>query len=258
MIRTCALQSGSNGNSIYVETSDARLLFDAGISGKRAEERLAENGRAIRDVDALIISHSHSDHVSGAGVFHRKFSLPVYICGEAWQEVGPRMGKVREQELCFFDRGDTLRFGETIVETVPTAHDGMGGVAFVISHGNGKRLGIFTDLGHRFAGIEDWLRELDAVYIESNYDPEMLNNGPYPYWLKQRIKGDGGHLSNREAVELVRDCGGRLKLVVLSHLSEHNNCPNLVRTTAVEVLGQTESLAIKVASRVAVSEMFEF
>ena len=252
-ICTCALQSGSNGNSIYVETPDARLLFDAGISGRKGQQRLSVHGRDIHTVDALIISHDHSDHLCGAGVFQRKFSLPLYITEGAYGAKQGRLGQLGD--VRHFTGGDELCFGETVVETVPTAHDGIGGVAFVIGHGD-KRLGIFTDLGHRFVGIEGWFADLDGVYIESNYDPAMLAGGPYPQWLKQRITGDGGHLSNGEAADLVRDSsGGRLRLAILAHLSEHNNRPDLALETAREIVPKRMGLAL--ASRSSVSEMFE-
>lgn len=252
-ILTCALQSGSNGNCIYVETPDARLLFDAGISGRVARKRLGEHEREIEDVDGVLISHDHSDHAGGAGVFHRKFKLPLYMTRRVRQATRGRLGVIAEERLHHFEAGDTLRFGGTAVDTVATAHDGCGGVAFVITHG-GKSLGIFTDLGHRFEGIEKSIRRLDLLYLESNYDPQMLAAGGYPKWLKQRIVGEGGHLANSEAAELAKDAGGRLQRLILAHLSEHNNRPELAMSTAREHLG--DQLPISVARRHGVTEMF--
>jgi len=251
MISTCSLQSGSNGNCIYVETNDARLLFDAGISSLSAQRRLAQYERNIREVDAVIISHNHSDHLRHAGVFHRKFSMPVYITNGAWQAGRSMLGIVKE--TCFFEPGQILQFGETTVETVPTPHDGVECVAFVITSQN-TSLGIFTDLGHCFEGIDKWLSKLDGLYLESNYDPEMLSNGPYPVWLKQRIQGLGGHISNGEAAQLVSESASGLKLLILSHLSEHNNRPELALATAREILGS--SMPIALAERTGASEMF--
>jgi len=248
---TCALQSGSNGNCIYVETPDARLLFDAGISAQCAGKRLADHGRDITKVDALLISHNHSDHVRSAGIFQRKFGHPLYITAGAWQKCRTRLAPVCD--VRHFEPGEQLRFGSTSVETVATAHDSVDGVAFVVGD-EFTRLGIFTDLGHRFDGLEDWIGSLDAVYLESNYDPQMLADGPYPPWLKRRITGSGGHLSNIEAARLVLDCGRQLKLLILSHLSEHNNHPDVALETARELLGP--ELPIVLAPRTAVSEMF--
>jgi len=248
---TCSLQSGSNGNSIYVETPDVRLLFDAGISGKIAQQRLNQHGRDLHQVDALLISHNHSDHISSAGVFQRRCSFPLYITPRTWQSCRARLAPVTD--LCHFHSGEKLEFGTTTVETIPTAHDGTDGCAFVIIH-NGKKLGIFTDLGHCFDGIEDCIAQLDALYLESNYDPEMLANGPYPPWLKNRIIGPGGHLSNFEAADLVRQAGKNLQLLILSHLSEHNNHPDLALATARQYL--PADLPIAIAPRTSASEMF--
>jgi phosphoribosyl 1,2-cyclic phosphodiesterase len=250
-IFTCSLQSGSNGNCIYVETPDARLIFDAGISGKVAQQRLACYQRELDQADGLIISHNHSDHVKGAGVFHRKFQVPLYITTGAWKATKNKLGSVREVQ--HFSPGEILCFGTTRVETIPTAHDGIDGVAFIVAYGD-KRLGIFTDLGHPFAGLADHLMELDGLYLESNYDPEMLENSAYPGWLKKRIRGEGGHLSNREASYLVRTCGQKLRFLVLSHLSEHNNSPALALETAQEILASI--VPVYLAPRTGVSDAF--
>ncbi len=249
---SCSLQSGSNGNCIYVETEDARLLFDAGISGSTAQLRLARHGRDIQDVQALIISHNHTDHVRCAGVFHRKFHLPIFISHGSWQAAKSGMGKV-DNVTCFAG-GEVLQFGNTRVATIPTPHDGREGVAFVIQHKK-EKLGIFTDLGHRFAGIEEWIADLDGLYLESNYDPQMLAQGPYPPWLQRRIAGQGGHISNGEAAEMIRDCGSRIKLVILAHLSEHNNHPELALQTFRKVL--SDRFPVCLASRYDGSDMFE-
>jgi phosphoribosyl 1,2-cyclic phosphodiesterase len=251
MISTCSLQSGSTGNCIYVETSDAKLLFDAGISAKQARQRLAMHDRCINSVQALLITHNHSDHSRHAGVLHRQISAPIYMTNGSWTACKTKLGVVREFRT--FGGGDQLQFGETTVQSILTPHDGKEGVAFVISC-QGKKLGIFTDLGHRFDGIEKWLSDLDMLYLESNYDPEMLEDGPYPLWLKRRIIGDGGHLSNLEAAELVRDSAPRLQRLILSHLSEHNNCPELACRLARDVLG--DDFPISLAPRSRHSDMF--
>jgi len=246
----CSLQSGSNGNCIYVETPDARLLFDAGISAKLAQERLAFHQRRITGVDALILSHNHSDHVRGAGAFHRKFHLPLFlterVLARCRESLGP-LGRIEH-----FLPGDTLHFGDTEVVTVPTPHDGIDTVAFVVRR-HGKSLGIFIDLGHRFAGIETQIAPLDGLFLESNYDPDLLARSNYPTWLKQRIRGPGGHLSNEEAAELVRDCAGDLQFLALAHLSEHNNRPKLALETARDIL--SSHMPITLASRHCASDM---
>lgn len=249
-----SLQSGSNGNCIYVETRGVKLLFDAGISGIQAAQRLAGHGRDIRDVDALVISHDHSDHTRSLGVFQRKFGLPVYITADTLDaaQSSHRLGQLGT--LHHFRAGSALDFGEVKVETVATPHDGADGVAFVVDDGC-CRLGILTDLGHVFDGLDSVISSLDAVLIESNYDPEMLDYGPYPPFLKRRIRGPGGHLSNREAAELLHDCGDRLQWACLGHLSEQNNQPALALRTHREILGR--KLSLHIASRYQAGELLQ-
>jgi phosphoribosyl 1,2-cyclic phosphodiesterase len=240
-----SLQSGSNGNCIYVETRGIRLLFDAGISGKQAETRLAQYDRDIRQVDALVVSHDHSDHTRSIGIFQRKFDLPVYLTPDTLDAVQANRAQVTGQTH-LFDAGSPLVFGNVTVETIPTPHDGVDGVAFVVDDGR-SRLGILTDLGHPFPELDAVVASLDAILIESNYDPDMLDHGPYPPFLKRRIRGPGGHLSNNEAAELLHRSGSRLHWACLGHLSEHNNRPELALCTHRHLLGS--SFPLHVASR---------
>ncbi|MBI4918167.1 MAG: MBL fold metallo-hydrolase [Acidobacteria bacterium] len=225
---TFSLQSGSNGNAIYVEAAGTRLLFDAGVSGRVAERRLAERARDIREVHALVLSHDHADHTRCAGVWQRKFGLPIHATPGTWRAAAPAQGRV--DDLRPFHPGATLEFGRVAVHTLPTPHDGADGVAFVVE-AEGFRLGIFTDLGHPFPLLQRWLERVDAAYLESNYDPELLANGPYPPALQARIRGAGGHLSNDEAAALLRACHHKPRWIALAHLSEKNNRPDLALRT---------------------------
>jgi phosphoribosyl 1,2-cyclic phosphodiesterase len=252
-VLTFSLQSGSNGNSIYVEAGDVRLLFDAGISGREAQARMALHGRDIRDVDALIISHDHTDHVSAAGIFHRKFGLPIHMTRAAYNGVHRQIGEV--ECIHFFAAGDRLTFRDVIVQTIRTPHDGIDTVCFVVEHA-GRRLGIMTDLGHPFRGLADALETVDAAYLESNYDPHMLRTGRYEERLKLRIAGKGGHLSNDEAGELTkRHASSRLKWLAAAHLSEENNRPDLAIEAHRRRIGST--LPIFVASRYEAGRLLE-
>ncbi|TAN39697.1 MAG: MBL fold metallo-hydrolase [Nitrospirae bacterium] len=244
-MQAISLQSGSNGNCIYVETSGVRLLFDAGICGSQAEGRLRARGRDIRDVDALIISHDHADHVKYAGVFQRKYGVPVYITPRtlAKAESSHRLGKLHDVH-CFFS-GGSIQIGGVTIESVPTPHDGEDGSVFILDSGT-KRLGILTDIGHVFQKLIRVVPTLDGVFMESNYDPGMLEAGRYPAFLKKRICGDGGHLSNIEAAELL-SYGERLKWACLAHLSQDNNDPSLALKTHRKVLGN--DLPLHVAGR---------
>lgn len=176
-MRIISLQSGSNGNCIYVEGDGVRLLLDAGISGVQAQERLAAHGRDIRDVDAVVISHDHSDHVRALGVFQRKFGLPVHVTAPTLRVAAQRQRLGRLGTICHFSAAGVLRFGNLAVHTIRTPHDGVDGVAFVVDDGR-RRFGLLTDLGHPFDGLEKLVRSLDAVLLESNYDPAMLLRHP--------------------------------------------------------------------------------
>ncbi len=230
------LQSGSSGNCVYVESHDVRLLFDAGISGRKAQERLADYGKDIRDVDALIISHDHRDHVCCLGAIHRKFGLPVYITKRTLETTQRRMKLGELTEVSHFDAGDTLCFGPVSVETFSTPHDAADGVVFVVDDTR-CRFGLLTDLGHVFDGLREKVAALDAVLVESNYDPDMLAAGPYPQFLKTRISGPRGHLSNVDCANLLKSASARLQWACLAHLSDENNDPETAMRTHREILG---------------------
>ncbi len=250
-----SLQSGSNGNCIFVEADGVRLLFDAGISGRQAQMRLAAHGRDIASVDAVLISHDHADHTRSMGIYQRKFGLPVHVTRRTLQAARAKYSLGRLHDLRHFQAGRVLQFGGIRVETIPTPHDGADGVAFVVDDGR-RRLGILTDLGHVFRDLETVIRSLDAVFLESNYDPRMLAEGPYPPFLKRRIRGPGGHLSNLEAAELLRaSAAERMQWACLAHLSEQNNRPELALKTHRDVLAGR--FPMHVASRYEATEVLE-
>lgn len=250
---TFSIQSGSNGNCIYVEAGDTRLLFDAGVSGRRAKERMAEHGRHPRDCDALFISHEHGDHIDHAGVFHRMFEVPIYITKPTMQAKRYNLGRL--SDVRYFEAGESIHIDGVVVHTVSTPHDAVDTVSFIIEHA-GRRLGIFTDLGHPFPLLAESLSSLDAAYLESNYDAAMLANGPYPDFLKERIAGGGGHLSNDQAADVVRQSAhGRLQWVTLAHLSEDNNTPETALETHREAVGSR--MTFHVASRCSTSPLLE-
>lgn len=251
-MQTFSLQSGSNGNSILVEAGGVSLLFDAGISGTVAEQRMATHGRHMRDVHALIISHDHADHVRGAGVFQRKFGLPIYMTRATREAIWAPLGRLTD--VRFFVSGDRLTFGPVTVHTIRTPHDAVDGVMFVVEHER-KRLGVFTDLGHPFDELLRVLEDVDAAYLESNYDPEMLESGSYPFHLRARIRGPGGHLSNDEAAEVVSRCRrNRPRWVALAHLSGKNNQPAIAIDTHRRVIG--DGYPVCLAPRDGASDIF--
>jgi phosphoribosyl 1,2-cyclic phosphodiesterase len=231
-----SLQSGSSGNCIFVRSGDTRVLFDAGISGRNAKSRLAEFGDDIRDCDAIVLSHEHSDHISGVGVFRRKFDLPIYANVHTWNatQARPSTGCIGSPN--YFVSGESFQIGTLQIETLRTPHDASEGVCFVIEDvESGIRFGLLTDLGHVFSQLQRIISTLDAVLIESNYDDDMLRFGPYPQYLKDRISGKRGHISNKEAAELLDGCDrNQLQWACLGHLSAQNNCPDVALATHQE------------------------
>ncbi len=250
-MRLVALQSGSAGNCLYVEAGPVRLLIDAGISGVQAQRRLAALGVDICSVDALLITHDHSDHVASAGILHRRYGLPLHLTRATHDASAHRLGGLRRAS--HFRAGDALRFGGVTVETIPTPHDAADGVAFIVDDGI-SRLGIFTDLGHCFDGLRV-LETCDGALVESNFDPAMLASGPYPPALQRRIAGPGGHLSNHEAAELLARHGRRLRWACLGHISGDNNTPQLALATCRAAVG--DGLPLSTTDRAAASAPLE-
>ena len=253
-MKIVVLQSGSSGNCTYVESGPVRLLFDAGISGRQAEQALFESGQQIREVDALLISHDHRDHTRSLGVFQRKFGLPVYVTrGTLTVAAGKeRLGKLTD--VRHFVAGRSIEIGDVRIETIPTPHDAVDGVAFVVDDGK-TRVGVMTDLGYVFSGLREAVASLDAVVLESNHDADMLAVGPYPESLKRRIRGQGGHLSNSEAADVLAAGKDRLLWACLAHLSEENNDPELALRAHRRVLG--DQFPLYVAGRDSATEVLE-
>lgn len=240
----CSLQSGSNGNCTYVETGDVRFLIDAGISGIQTEKRLRGLGRDIREVDFVLISHDHSDHVKCSGILSRKYNLDIFMTEKTCRRIEERGSCGRFGRIRHFRAGEKIRLGGTSIETVPTPHDCEDGVAFIIDDSR-NRMGVLTDLGHVFAGLEEVVETLDGVILESNYDASMLENGPYPAFLKRRIEGNAGHISNTESAGLLaHGFSSRLRWACLAHLSGQNNSPATALATHRAVLGEGRKLSV--------------
>ena len=248
-LKAISLQSGSDGNCIYVETSSGRFLVDAGLSVRETGRRLALAGRRLSDIDALLVTHEHTDHSLSAGTLSNRYGIPTYVTAATEEAICRRR---RFPSLCsarHFSPGACLDFGAVHVETLRTPHDSVEGSVFVIEDG-GLRLGILTDLGHVFDGLGEVVRSLDAVFLESNYDPDMLRCGKYPAFLKQRISGKGGHISNEESARLVAEAGKSFSWVCLAHLSGENNTPDVAAWTHREIAGPVQKLHVAPRGRI--------
>lgn len=236
-MRICLLASGSKGNAIYLETRDTRLLIDAGLSARELERRMAAIGADPGALNALLVSHEHSDHCRGIGPMARRWSLPVYLHHATHDAL---TGAGRLDRISLFDSGEPISLRDLQIEAVPLTHDAAAPVGFIV-HTQAGRLGIATDLGLGTRLVADRYQGCRALILEANHDEEMLRDGPYPWHLKQRIRSRHGHLSNRESAELLKQLlWDGLEAVFLAHLSETNNRPQLAKACAEQVLaGQT-------------------
>jgi phosphoribosyl 1,2-cyclic phosphodiesterase len=233
-MRFSVLASGSSGNVCYVESDDARVLIDAGLSCRETERRLRGLEVGPETLDALIITHEHADHIRGAGPLSRRYNLPVYINQDTLKSARRTLGNLKKPVI--IQTGDSLCVNDLLVETFTKCHDAADPMGLVVSS-NGARVGLITDLGRSTRLVEDRLRKCHGLILEFNYDQKMLENGPYPLDVKRRIQGPDGHLSNRQASELLAALSHKgLVQVVLAHLSETNNSETKAYGEAGETL----------------------
>lgn len=262
-MRFVSIASGSSGNCIYVGTEQANLLVDAGISNKRIEQGLNEIGVKGSELTGIVITHEHSDHVRGLGVLARKHGVPIYGTAETLEEIKGMSSLGKMPAELFHPILPEVEFSIGDMKLLPFSidHDAANPVAYRISQGR-KQVAVATDMGHFDQHIIDHLQGLDALLLESNHDLRMLETGPYPYYLKRRIMGDHGHLSNETAGRLLNFIlHDRLKAVLLGHLSKENNYPELALESVRCEITQGDTpykgtdFCIEVAKRDAMSEI---
>lgn len=254
-MRLCSIASGSSGNCIYVGSDTTHLLVDVGISGKRTEAGLKELGLKMEDIDGIFITHEHSDHIAGLGVLARKYGTPLYATKGTIQAIQKTtaLGRIPEELFHPVRADEKIIIKDMVCNPMKISHDAAEPVAYRLQHGK-QRVGIVTDLGTYNEYTVESLRRMDALLLEANHDIKMLQVGPYPYHLKQRILGDRGHLSNERAGQLL--CSlihDNLKAVMLGHLSKENNLPELayeaVRVEVTMEQGKNLEFPMYVASR---------
>lgn len=262
-MRLCSIASGSSGNCIYVGSDCAHVLIDAGISGRRVEAGLNSLELTGRDLDGILITHEHSDHIKGLGVLARKYGIPIYATGgtvDAMVRSGS-LGKIPEGIFREIREDEPFLIKDLVVNPFTIPHDAAQPVGYRLECGE-HSVGIATDLGKYNEYIIENLQNLDALLLEANHDIRMLQVGRYPYYLKQRIMGDRGHLSNENAGQLLcRLLHDNLKAVFLGHLSKENNYEELAyETVCSEVtMGdnpyKSKDFKIQVAKRDYISEI---
>ncbi|MBF0526588.1 MAG: MBL fold metallo-hydrolase [Deltaproteobacteria bacterium] len=238
-MRVCLLASGSKGNCIFVSSEKTSLLIDAGLSGKSATTRMAAAGISSRRLAGILVSHEHTDHTRGLGVLSRMYNLPVYVNAGTRDALPSRLGKFCGTEI--FTTGQAMTIGDLTVHPFSQSHDAVDPVGFVFEH-DGVKVGLATDLGVATRLVTQRLQGCAVLILESNHDPKMLDQGPYPWDLKQRVKGRQGQLSNHDMGELLTNVHHPgLQHLILAHLSEINNTPQLARTTAMEYISALPS-----------------
>ena len=248
-VSVSVLASGSRGNSAVVQTSTTRILVDAGISCRETFRRMKALGEDPRSLSAIVITHEHADHVSGLPVLAKKLKIPVFMTGathQTWARAMRDENGVRPtlERLEIFCAGKSFQVGDIAVTPFTIPHDAADPVGFTF-RAEGVKVGIATDLGYVPASVRDHLRHCEVLLMESNHDVEMLRVGPYPWSVKQRVMSRVGHLSNDALAQFfTSDYDGGAAYVVLAHLSELNNHPEIARRAAEKALGPRRTLLL--------------
>jgi phosphoribosyl 1,2-cyclic phosphodiesterase len=250
-VKIASLNSGSNGNCYYVAAGGKAVLVDAGISCKETEKRMARIGLTMKDVQAIFISHEHSDHIRGLEVLSKKYQLPVYITPATLKN---SKLNIHPDLVRTFNNDSFIQLEHLAIKPFSKLHDAADPYSFVVS-AYGINIGVFTDIGACCHNVIRYFKECHAVFLEANYDTEMLETGMYPYYLKKRITGGHGHLSNHESLQLFTNHRSEaISHLILSHLSKDNNSPELVKQLFEQHAGSTK---IVVASRHCETDLFE-
>ena len=258
----CPLYSGSSGNALYCQYGRTRLLIDAGKSGKTIEDALASIGADIRNLSGVLITHEHSDHISGAGVLARKYHLPIYATRETWWAMKDKLGKIPPDTMREIEADRDFWLGDIGVSPFSILHDAADPVGFRL-FGGSLSVSTATDLGFFSGEVYSRVAGSTLVLLESNHDPDMLRANPrYSAALKSRILGDHGHLSNEACSEaLLRLIKAGTTHVILGHLSGENNTPLLARRVSTEALMREgirpdEDVRLQVAQRDEVGSVY--
>lgn len=232
------LASGSSGNAMYVATEKQKLLIDAGLSGKKLEQLFKNINCSPKELDGILVTHEHSDHIKGLGVFARRYNLPIYANEKTWEAMEGMIGEVPLEQKFEFPVETVKSFGDLDVESFGVSHDAAEPM-FYSFHCEGKKLTLATDIGYVSERMKGIIRDSDMYVFEANHDVNMLMMGRYPWNVKRRILSDKGHVSNEDAAHALADIiGTNTSRIYLAHLSRDNNMKDLARLSVQQVLEQ--------------------
>lgn len=235
-VRFSVLASGSTGNAFYIESNEDKLLVDAGLSGKQLDRLFQEAGRDPSELTGILVTHEHSDHIKGLGIFARKHRLPIYANAKTWQAMEKNLGKLQTEQCFHFEANTVQTFGSIDVESFSVSHDAADPMFFAF-HAQDKKVALVTDLGYVSERIKKTVEGANALVFEANHDIGMLQMGHYPWSVKRRILGDAGHVSNEDCGLALSDIvSNETERVYLAHLSKDNNMKELARMSVDQVL----------------------
>ncbi len=252
-MKLCSLGSGSRGNSFYIEGNETKLLIDAGFYISTIEERLSEINSSLGEIDGILITHEHRDHIIGLNLVCQNYNIPVYANGETADEM---LQWVRNPDIRIFENGSNFSIGEFEIRAFPTIHDSVNSSGFVIKLDN-KKIFYATDLGFVTSLVKERMKDSDLIVFESNHDRQMLLNGSYPHYLKQRILSREGHISNEESATALKETiDKKVKRIILAHVSLENNHTDVLMDTHQKIL-DGKDVPLSIAYQDEVSEIFE-
>ena len=254
MLNFCSLYSGSSGNSLFIETENTKVLVDIGLSCKKIEEALASIEESPNSIDAILITHEHSDHIKGLSTISNKFDIPVFATRETFDAMPLQTEKISNKNINYFSPNEKFNINDLEITPFSIPHDAANPCGFTINNSK-HQLSIATDIGHMTNDIVKHLEGSELLLLESNYDIEVLKCCKYPFHLKSRIAGSTGHLSNTMSGKTISYLlkNGNLHTALLGHLSKESNFPELAYQTVIDELlsnnCNTESINLSVASR---------
>lgn len=235
-LKFCSLSSGSSGNCQYLGTSRTKILIDAGLSGKRIESLLLSIDVKPEEIDYILVTHEHIDHVKGVGVLSRRYDIPILANEKTWASMKGLIGKIDPKNIKVFESERAFELGDLGIYPFKIFHDAAEPVGFSIYYKKAK-ISIMTDTGWVNDKMKKTIKDSSLYLIESNHDVKMLKEGSYPWYLKQRILSTKGHLSNADAARVLADLlMGKGEIVLLGHLSKENNIPELAYNTVKEYI----------------------